>query len=161
MLHLLKEGRNGAEIGEALGVSRQRAWQIAKEVLLELRESTLSEAEEWRLVLTEKWWQQVRRGELLCEKLHDLDAVKLGSEMVEKALAKLAELWVPKLPTKVQSELSGPNGEALGMGVFALPLAQVDAAAWAATALTQSAGEEAEAERILSGGKSDEAAPAD
>jgi hypothetical protein len=67
---------------------------------------------------------------------------------------ELGKLWGAYAPAK--TELSGPGGGPIqAQGAFALPLGSVDPAAWTAAALAQSAGEEAEAERVLGKGSSE------
>lgn len=155
VFRMLNQGMSCPQIGDVLGISRERAWQLAKEEMAALKAETHEEALEWRLRLSAR---HDSRYQVLDAVVMDLTAdhgtrvAALGKQTdINKELGKL---WGAYAPAK--TELSGPDGGPIqAQGAFALPLGSVDPAAWAAAALAQSAGEEAEAERVLGKGSSE------
>lgn len=102
------------QIGEALGVSRVRAWQLLNEHLEELKAETLDKAEQWRAILSGKALEQAHKGELLQEKATealgkpdgtvDLAMLETANSMINAAHEKLAKLWGAYSPTRVESK---------------------------------------------------------
>jgi hypothetical protein len=159
-LRLVNAGYSVPEVGEALGVTRQRAWQLVSEELDAVRAETHEDGIAWRLKLTARHEARIKQ----------LEAVAAGARTNTEAVAaldkaravdvELGKLWGAYAPTK--TELTGADGKDLMAGVFAVPLDMPSTEAWAAQAVAQSAGEEAEAERLLAmpGAGSNEASPA-
>ncbi|CDN85770.1 hypothetical protein BN948_00163 [Hydrogenophaga intermedia] len=108
--------------------------------------------------------QQTARLESRLKQLQKIIDESKDHGVIVNAIAKMvaidvetAKLWGAYAPAKTDIT---SNGETM-QGAFAVPLGDVDPAAWAAAALAQSAGEEAEAERVLNArGVRNEAAPA-
>lgn len=158
-LRLVNQGYSVPEVGEALGVTRQRAWQLVSEELDAVKAETHEDALAWRLKLTARHEARIKQ----------LEAVAAGARTNVEAVAaldkaravdvELGKLWGAYAATK--TELTGADGKDLVAGFFAVPVASSDPAAWTADALAQAAGEEAEAERVLGAkpGAADEAAP--
>lgn len=119
-LEMLLEGHKCPAIGEALGISRERAWQLSKEALELLKAETLEDAATWRSLLTQEHLEQLGKGKALRESSHDLDAAQIGFNVVEKSLAALRSLWVPALPTKTDITTNGEAVQA-AVNVFAVP----------------------------------------
>lgn len=99
-LSMLLEGKSCPEIGDALGVTRERAWQVATEAIDMLIAETLDKAEGWRAILTREHLENLRYGRDLMSTTGSpeaaeatLDAKELGHNIVCKALDKLEKLW--------------------------------------------------------------------
>lgn len=108
---LLLQGHKCPAIGEALGVSRQRAWQYAKEYLAELKAETLEDVAEWRALLTSEHLDNLAFGKRLRAGTPDAPfGDPKGADVIDKALSQLKGLWIPSLPTSVKTELTGANG---------------------------------------------------
>lgn len=108
-LEMLLQGHKCPAIGAALGITRERAWQLSKEALEMLKAETLEDAAAWRALLTQEHVEQLARGKTL-RGSSDLDSAQLGLSTVDKALSQLRSLWVPTLPTSVKQELTGADG---------------------------------------------------
>lgn len=119
-LEMLLAGKSCPQIGEALGVTRERAWQVTKEALQLLISETMDKAEQWRAVLSQKWMDQLTRGERLRDSALaageaapiegkegpalPLDALDTANSMIEKALAELGKLWGAYAAVKTESK---------------------------------------------------------
>lgn len=114
-LEMLLAGHKNPAIGAALGISRERAWQLSKEALELLKSETLEDAETWRALLTQEHIEQLGKGKVM-RASHNLDEVQVGLGVVDKALSQLRGLWVPSLPTSVKQEVTGANGQPLALG---------------------------------------------
>lgn len=116
---MLLAGHKNPAIGAALGISRERAWQLSKEALELLKSETLEDAETWRALLTQEHIEQLGKGKVM-RASHNLDEVQVGLGVVDKALSQLRGLWVPSLTTKTDIT---SNGEAVqtAVNVFAVP----------------------------------------
>lgn len=112
---MLVRGIKCPEIGRVLGVSRNRAWQLATEGLAQLKAETMDKAEQYRLMLTER---HMRRLALLDEIIeskddkgvynYDANARITASSQARGIEQEIAKLWGAYMPDK--SEVSGPNG---------------------------------------------------
>lgn len=160
VFRMLNQGMSCPQIGDVLGISRERAWQLAKEEMEALKAETHEAALEWRLRLSARHDSryQVLDAVITDPKVdHGTRVAALSKQTdINKELGKLWGAYAP-----VKTELSGPDGGPIqAQGAFAVPIGPVDATAWTQAALAQSAGEEAEAERVLALGKgsADEAA---
>lgn len=114
-MEMLLAGHKCPAIGEALGVSRERAWQLAKEALELLKAETLEDAATWRSLLTQEHLEQLVVGKSL-RSSDELAEVEAGLATVNTALTQLRSLWVPTLPTSLKQELTGANGGPLQVG---------------------------------------------
>jgi len=149
VFRMLKQGMSCPQIGDVLGVSRERAWQLAKEEMEAVKAETHEAALEWRILLSARHDSryQVLEGVVTDPTAdHGARVTAIGKQTdINKDLGKLWGAYSP-----VKSELSGPDGGPIQtLGAFAVPIGTTDPAAWTASALAQSAGEEAEAERVL------------
>jgi hypothetical protein len=154
-LAMLLAGKSCPQIGEALGVTRERAWQVTKEALELLIAETMDKAEQWRAVLSQKWMDQLVKG----EKLRDnalatgeaapaegkegpalpLDALDTANGMIEKALAELGKLWGAYAAVKTEAKTASTVDHTTG----GKPLPSANAAALAAMSTDQLAALEA------------------
>jgi hypothetical protein len=161
-LQLVNKGYSCPQIGEVLGVSRQRAHQLVSEELGLLAAETLDEAAQWRNKLTARHEARLKALDEATTRVTDPAALISAIDKAKSIDIELGKLWGAYAPAR--SELSGPNGGPIETnGVFAVPTGTVDGEAWTAAALVQSAGEEAEAERVLGkpkAGAAGETAPA-
>lgn len=153
VFRLLKQGLSCPEIAHDLGISRQRAYQLASEELEAVKAETKDAALDWRVLLTARQEARLRELQALAIKAVAKNDIGAAVGAIDKQRAvdvEIGKLWGAYAPVK--GELSGPDGGPLQTtAAFAVPLGTVDAAAWAAAAVAQSAGEEAEAERVLGG----------
>lgn len=161
-LRMVNLGYSCPQIGEVLGITRVRAWQLVSEEMALVASETFEDGLKWRHKLTARHESRLKALEVEVSKTVD-PAAKIAA--IDKGRAidiELGKLWGAYAPAK--SELSGPNGGPIETnGVFAVPIGTIDAGAWTAAAVAQSAGEEAEAERVLGkpkAGAADEATPA-
>ena len=113
---MLNEKMNPPAIAEVLGISRQRAWKLAREALEELKESTLDKTASWRDFLTAESLEQLYTAKLLRDGTPKMQALEDampnpdGIAAVFTALDKLRGLYVPALPTTTKQELTGAAG---------------------------------------------------
>lgn len=158
---MLARGLKCPAIGEALGVSRVRAWQLANEGLEQLRAETLDKAEEVRLMQTERHMRRLQALDAILEAADGKgqfinDPVsRAGAAAKATAIeAELAKLWGSYMPTRVAS--TTPDGQGAAPAAFAVPVA-LAISDWAAQAqLVLAQGEEAAAQ--LTEGPADGAA---
>jgi hypothetical protein len=149
VFRMLNEGMSCPQIGDVLGISRERAWQLGNEEMAVVKAESHSLALDYRVRLTARHESRINKLQRV------IDDPRSEPGLVVTAIDKqrgcdieIGKLWGAYAPAK--SELSGPDGGPIqAQGAFAVPIGTTDPAAWAAAALAQSAGEEAEAERVL------------
>jgi hypothetical protein len=124
---MLVRGQNCTQIGEALGVSRVRGWQLAKEGLDELRAETMEQAAEVRLMQTQRHMTRLTALDAIVDAIDDKNQFVYDASARANAVAKatqieaeIAKLWGSYMPTKVAS--TTPDGSAPA-AAFAVPVA--------------------------------------
>jgi hypothetical protein len=141
-IELRKAGLTYAQIGEALGISEVGAHKAVGRALEKFKSEMAEQTADVRQLELQRLdalfygvWLKAQSG----------DPASIGSAM--KIMERRAKLLGLDAATK--SELSGPDGGPLAMGVFAVPFEQVTRDAWAAKAVEQAENEDAEACRLL------------
>lgn len=108
---LLKQGLSCTQIGQALGISRARAYQLASEELEAVKAETKAEAIDWRVLLTARHEERIRELQAAANKAASMDEVGTVVAALDKQRAvdvELGKLWGAYAATK--NELSGPEG---------------------------------------------------
>jgi hypothetical protein len=134
----LLKGMSCPAIAEQLAISRSRAHQLGAEAIKLLIAETIEQTEAWRAILSQRWLQQLDKGEalrdrvLLSEKV-DTYALEAANGMVSKALAELAKLFGANVPV-VQKVDTTSNGQTLAQPtVFAVPLMAGSVEEWSSS----------------------------
>lgn len=154
------QGYSIPEIGDQLGVTRQRAWQLLDAENKAVQDETHQAAADYRALQVARHESRLRELQTIVDASKTLPGERISAidkmRAIEAELSKLTGAYAP-----VKSELAGADGGPLAVqGVFAVPLNHAEPSAWESKALAQTAGEEAEAEALLvSPGGGDEAAP--
>jgi hypothetical protein len=120
VLAMSNTGMTCPQIGEALGISRNRAWQLLNEALEMLHSETMDKTEHWRAIMSQKWLVQMAKGEALRdqalargdeppvegakEPTLPLDTLETANGMLERSMDKLAKIWGVYAPVKTESK---------------------------------------------------------
>lgn len=141
-LELRKQGLTYGQIGDLLGISEMGAHKCVNRALNKFRTEMAEEAADVRQLELERLdalfagvWMKALSG----------DPASMGSAL--KVMERRAKLLGLDAATK--SELSGPDGKPLSVGVFAVPMASVERDEWAANAEKLAEDEDAVASRLL------------
>lgn len=133
---MLVRGLKCPAIGQALGVSRVRAWQLANEGMEQLRSETLDQAEQVRLMQTERHMRRLQALDTILEAvdakgqfINDAGARTAAAARATGIEAELAKLWGSYMPTKIAA--TTPEGDAAAVpNVFAVPLVAASVEEW-------------------------------
>lgn len=144
------------EIGDQLGVTRQRAWQLLDAENKAVQDETHQAAADYRALQVARHESRLRELQTIIASAKSLPSERIAAfgqiRGIEAELSKLMGAYAP-----AKAEVSGPDGSPIG--VFAVPLAQPTTEAWVAKAAELAAGEEAKAAELLGIGGGDEATP--
>ena len=127
-----EKGFNCPQIAEAIGVTRQRAWQLISEELVIVQGETFAEAIEWRLTQTAGHLADLRLlDEIAAQAKLDKDLKILVSVVKERRAlrAELSKLWGAYAPTKTDITTGG-DALSPAMQVFAVPLQDASVQEW-------------------------------
>lgn len=143
-VRLRDEGMGFEEIGQALGISRQGATKAYDRGMATLEEETRDIARH-RAAADARKLDRMEQGLLRDAYTGNPQAV----QSVLKIMERRAKLFGMDAPTK--SELTGKDGEALGSGVFAMPMRALTVEEWSAEAKALAANEESAADALVAG----------
>jgi len=134
---MLVKGMKCPAIGAALGVSRVRAWTLANEGMAQLRAETMEQAEQVRLMQTQRHMTRLQALDAILDAiddkgqfLHDASARANAVSKATQIEGEIAKLWGSYMPTKVAA--TTPDGTQPS-AAFAVPVA-LAISDWAAQA---------------------------